>query len=75
MQDVLLTKSERTVIALLERSGTATHEAIHDALYPDGEWCESNVVQVLIHQLRAKLGRDRIKSVRGVGYQLAPKTT
>ncbi|HWK32136.1 MAG TPA: winged helix-turn-helix domain-containing protein, partial [Hyphomicrobium sp.] len=30
---------------------------------------ESNAVEVHIHNLRAKIGRDRIETVRGLGYR------
>lgn len=58
--------------ALVSASGSiVTREALLDALYPDGEWCESNVVTVLIMRLRKQLkGRVQIKTRHGLGYQL-----
>ncbi len=35
---------------------------------------ESNAMEVHIHNLRRKLGKDRILTVRGVGYQLVSDT-
>lgn len=33
--------------------------------------CSTNAVEVLVTRLRRKIGRDTIRTVRGVGYQLA----
>jgi DNA-binding response OmpR family regulator len=33
-----------------------------------GEELTSNAIEVHIHNLRKKLGRDFIKTVRGIGY-------
>ena len=40
------------------------------AAYGWGEEVESNALEVHIHNLRRKLGKDRIQTVRGVGYRL-----
>jgi two-component system response regulator QseB len=37
-------------------------------LYGWGEEIESNAVEVYIHSLRRKLGAERIRNIRGVGY-------
>lgn len=34
---------------------------------------ESNAIEVHIHNLRRKIGRDRILTVRGIGYQVVSK--
>jgi two-component system OmpR family response regulator len=33
---------------------------------------QTNVVDVLVHRLRSKLGKDQIQTMRGVGYVLRP---
>ncbi|MGO4838779.1 winged helix-turn-helix domain-containing protein, partial [Rhizobiaceae sp. 2RAB30] len=33
---------------------------------------ESNAIEVHIHNLRAKVGRERIETVRGLGYRMRP---
>ena len=39
----------------------------------DHAWCgDSRVVDVNVRRLRAKIGRDRIETVRGFGYKLRP---
>lgn len=34
----------------------------------------SNTLEVHIHNLRRKLGKDRIRTVRGIGYRLEPSS-
>jgi len=59
--------------ALLEQPGVPLSRAkLEERLYGWGEEIESNAVEVYIHALRRKLGTDRIKNIRGVGYLLPP---
>lgn len=44
---------------------------LEERLYGWDEGPESNALEVLIHRIRGKIGRDRIKTVRGVGWRLA----
>lgn len=46
-----------------------TRRQLADAIGAEGEQ-GSNAVDVHVHNLRAKIGRDRILTVRGVGYGL-----
>ena len=71
---VLLSAREYAVLELLlQRPGAVLSRAqIEDRLYGWGEEIESNAVSVYVHQLRKKLGADTIRSMRGVGYFLAP---
>lgn len=44
---------------------------LEDTLYGwDEHGAESNTLEVHIHNLRRKIGRDRIETMRGVGYRL-----
>lgn len=43
---------------------------LQNSLSEWGEGLESNTLEVHIHNLRRKLGRERILTVRGVGYKL-----
>ena len=57
--------------ALMERPGTIRSKSeIEERLYGWQEEIESNTVEVHIHHLRAKIGRDAIETVRGLGYRL-----
>ena len=43
------------------------------AAYGWGDEVESNALEVHIHNLRGKIGKDRIQTVRGVGYRLVSR--
>lgn len=56
---------------LLMRIGQNVHrETLQQDLYSWQDDNGSNTLEVHIHNLRRKLGKDRIKTVRGVGYRL-----
>ncbi|SDY89803.1 response regulator [Citreimonas salinaria] len=58
--------------ALLEHPRRVlSRDALEERLYGWQEEVESNTVEVHIHKLRAKIGRDFIETVRGLGYRLA----
>ena len=67
-----LSRREFAVLsALMERPGIVLSKAeIEDRLYGWQEEIESNAVEVHIHHLRAKIGRDAIETVRGLGYRI-----
>jgi two-component system response regulator QseB len=57
--------------ALMERPGVVQSKPQLEArLYGWQEDVESNTVEVHIHHLRAKIGRDAIETVRGIGYRM-----
>jgi len=57
--------------ALMERPGVIRSRAeLEDRLYGWQEEVESNAVEVHIHNLRTKVGREVIETVRGLGYRL-----
>jgi len=59
------------LLTLLETPGAVLSRAkLEERLYGWGEEVESNAVEVHIHNLRRKLGRDFIRTVRGVGYMI-----
>lgn len=68
-----LTRREFAILrALMERPGAIiSKSSLEESLYGWQEEVESNAVEVHIHHLRAKLGPDLIKTVRGLGYRLA----
>lgn len=67
-----LSRREFAVLsALMERPGVIRSRAeLEDRLYGWQEEIGSNAVEVHIHNLRAKIGRDAIETVRGLGYRI-----
>lgn len=44
---------------------------LEDSLYGWGTEVESNAIEFLIHSLRKKIGQERIKNVRGLGWYIS----
>jgi DNA-binding response OmpR family regulator len=72
-QPVPLTNKEYWLLEVFvrRRNQVLTRAQLEDALYGWGEEIGSNAVQVYVHFLRRKFSQDFIRTVRGVGYQLA----
>lgn len=75
-QPVEVTPKEFALLTrLLMRIGQTVHrETLQQDLYSWQDDNGSNTLEVHIHNLRRKLGKDRIKTVRGVGYRLEERT-
>jgi DNA-binding response OmpR family regulator len=57
--------------ALLNNAGRIlSREQLEESLYGWDEGVESNAMEVYIHHLRKKLGKELIRTVRGVGYTI-----
>ncbi|WP_262271486.1 response regulator [Microvirga yunnanensis] len=57
--------------ALMARPGAVlSKDQLADRLYGWQDDVESNAVEVHVHHLRAKIGRDAVETVRGLGYRL-----
>jgi DNA-binding response OmpR family regulator len=57
--------------ALLSNAGRIlSREQLEETLYGWDEGVESNAMEVYIHHLRKKLGKELIRTVRGVGYTI-----
>ncbi|MFP8968242.1 response regulator [Pokkaliibacter sp. CJK22405] len=57
--------------ALAERhTQVVTRSRLEEQLYGWGEEVESNSLEVHVHHLRKKLGKEAIRTIRGVGYRL-----
>ncbi len=69
---VSLSRREIAVLAaLMERPGVIrSRPELEDRLYGWQEEVESNAVEVHIHNLRNKIGREAIETVRGLGYRI-----
>ena len=70
---LVLSRHEQALLtALLERPGqTVTREQLGSRLYGWDEAPESNSIEVHVHNLRRKIGREAIQTVRGLGYRMA----
>ncbi|HEY3982978.1 two-component system response regulator PmrA [Cedecea sp.] len=71
-QAVEITPKEFALLTrLMMRIGQTVHrETLQQDIYSWQDDPGSNTLEVHIHNLRRKLGKDRIKTVRGVGYRL-----
>lgn len=74
-QPVILSPREFAILQqLLEHPGQILSRArLEESLYGWDELIESNAVEVHIHHLRKKLGKDLIRTIRGVGYMVAQR--
>ena len=65
----LTVKEFRILQMLIEHAGRVlSREQLEKNLYAWGEEVESNAVQVHIHHLRKKLGRELIRTIHAIGY-------
>ncbi|MGH1571095.1 response regulator [Methylobacterium sp. P31] len=69
---VTVSRREFMVLAaLMERPSVLRSKSeLEDRLYGWQEEVESNAVEVHIHNLRAKIGKHAIETVRGLGYRM-----
>ncbi|MCG8488024.1 MAG: response regulator transcription factor [Chromatiales bacterium] len=70
--EVILGANEFSILeTLISHPGRImSRQALEESLYGWDEGVESNAIEVYIHHLRKKLGKDLIKTVRGVGYMI-----
>lgn len=47
-----------------------SRSSLEDKLYDVDSEINSNTIEVYIHHLRTKLGKDFIRTIRGLGYRL-----
>ena len=74
-KDIILTGREWAVLDLLvARPGAmVSKDQVEEALYAFGSEIESNTVEVYVSRLRKKIGKERIRTARGVGYSLGER--
>lgn len=71
--EIALSKREYDLLCVLAREPSKVMtRAYLERTSPNGDDAESNALDVHIHNLRKKLGANRIETVRGVGYALVP---
>ncbi|WP_428929000.1 response regulator [Marinibacterium sp. SX1] len=64
-------KEFRLLVYLAERRGRVVPKAqLEQMLYGWDDGAESNTVEVYVSALRRKIGADRIRTLRGVGYMI-----
>ncbi|MCF6310796.1 MAG: response regulator transcription factor [Sulfurimonas sp.] len=70
--DVPLTAKEYELLLFLiqHKNAVVSNSMIEEQLWSDQEYINSNVIQVTIYHLRKKLGKEFIKSFRGLGYKV-----
>ncbi|MCU7923861.1 MAG: response regulator transcription factor [Candidatus Thiodiazotropha sp. (ex Dulcina madagascariensis)] len=71
-EEIKLGANEFTILEyLLTHQGRIlSRQSLEESLYGWDEGVESNAVEVYIHHLRKKLGKDLIRTVRGIGYTI-----
>ena len=71
-EPVSLTSKEFRVLSLLmrRRRRFVSKADLEGELYDQDQWVESNTVEVAISALRRKLGRNFIRTARGLGYMV-----
>lgn len=71
-ETLVLPPKEQQILAVLMQAGgrPVTRTRLTQQLYGLTQGAESNTLEVHIHGLRKVLGRERIETVRGVGYRL-----
>src|SRR5690242_7459623 len=69
---IVLTAREFAILMhLLENRGRViSKQQLQEALYSWSDEIESNTVEVHVHHLRRKLGRELIKTMHGMGYMI-----
>jgi two-component system, OmpR family, response regulator QseB len=70
---VALSPREFDILVVLARAGgqVVPKHRLAQALAPLGDAVDFNALEVHVHHLRRKVGAQRVRTVRGVGYALA----
>jgi DNA-binding response OmpR family regulator len=70
--ELVLTQKEYELLLFLIKNKNApvSNDMIQEQLWNDEEYINSNVIQVTIYNLRKKIGKEFIKSSRGLGYKV-----
>jgi DNA-binding response OmpR family regulator len=61
---------ELLLFLMKHRGAPVSISMIEEQLWGDEEFLQSNVIQVTIYKLRKKIGKERIRTSRGMGYIL-----
>jgi len=73
--EINLPPKERQILTVLIQAGgrPVSRTRLAQELYGLVDQVESNTLEVYIHSLRKTLGRERIETVRGIGYRVVPR--
>jgi len=72
---VLSAKEYAILYALMQHpNAVMSRSDLEEAVYGWNEEVASNSVEVHIHQIRHKFGKDCIKNIRGLGYKIGQDT-
>ena len=61
-----------TILELAREQGVVSKSTLAQRMDPLGEPMDAATVEVHLSNLRRKIGAERVRTVRGVGYQLLP---
>lgn len=61
---------ELLIFLIKNKNSFVSKIMIEEGLWNNEEFINSNVIQVTIHNLRKKIGKEIIKSFRGLGYKI-----
>ena len=68
--DITAKEYELLMFLVKRKNSYVTKFMIEEQLWTNEENKQSNVIQVIIYHLRQKLGKDFIKSFKGLGYKI-----
>ncbi len=70
-QPLTLTPKEYELLLffLRNKNRTLSTDAIRERLWSEMEYIDSNVIQVTLYHLRRKIGKEKIRTLRGAGYR------
>ena len=70
--EIVMTQKEYELLLFLikNKNQLVSNTIIEEQLWNNEEYINSNVIQVTIYNLRKKLGKEFIKSSRGLGYKI-----
>lgn len=68
--DLTAKEYELLIFLIKHKNSTVSNAMIESSLWGDEEYINSNVIQVTVYHLRKKIGKNIIKSSRGLGYKI-----
>ncbi len=68
--ELSLKEYELLLFFIKHKNAIVSNAMIEEQLWSDEEYINSNVIAVTIYHLRKKIGKDFIKSFRGLGYKI-----